>query len=69
MLQVELNRRRLGGLDDLRDQLRRLAAISTDLPVIFDIGSETLLGDVVRAYDDALGAGFAKVHFAARTTL
>lgn len=67
-LSISLNARQIASLEELREQIERLARVSTALPVVIDAGGDVPLGTVVHAYDGALGAGFRKVFFAARET-
>jgi biopolymer transport protein ExbD len=62
---IELNRRPLEGLAELTAELAKLAPAAGDLPVILDIAGEVALGNVVAVYDQCLGGGFRKIHFAA----
>lgn len=48
-------------LAELTSLLQQLAAIDRGLPVTIDAGPAVPLGDVVRAYDAARAAGFARV--------
>ncbi|MFG0334220.1 MAG: biopolymer transporter ExbD [Maioricimonas sp. JB049] len=49
----------------LREQLRALAEISPDNPVILDIAPDIPLEDVIDVYDSCREAGFESVNFAA----
>lgn len=63
---VELNGRLLAGISELIQSLQKLGSISSELPVVLDIGPEVQLGNVVHVYDGCLAAGLSRVHFAAK---
>lgn len=62
---VELNQRRLTGMDELLTKLETLGAVSSDLPVVLDIGPEVMIENVVKVFDRCLAAGLRKINFAA----
>lgn len=50
---------------ELKDQLRALAELGPENPIILDISGPVPLGDVVDVYDTCQAAGFESVSFAA----
>ena len=63
-VQLALNDRPIGSFDQLIQQLRALAEVTPDSPVILDIGPEVTCGDYMRAYDSCVAAHFESIHFA-----
>lgn len=61
---VELNDREYARFDELKQTLTELAALAPEIPVILDIDEEVPLGEMIRAYDTSLAAGFYSIHFA-----
>lgn len=49
----------------LKDQLRALAEVGTESPIILDIAREVPLGDMIDIYDACKAAGFESINFAA----
>ena len=62
---VDMNGTAYTDLDKLKEQLRLLAELGPENPVILDISGEVPLGDVVDVYDTCQSAGFDSVSFAA----
>lgn len=64
-LNIALNDRHIASVGELRQEISRLGAISTALPIVLDIGSEVVLGTVIDVYDACLSAAMTKINFAA----
>ncbi|MCA8997278.1 MAG: biopolymer transporter ExbD [Planctomycetaceae bacterium] len=62
---VDMNGTPYTDLDQLKAQLRLLAELGPENPVILDIAGNVPLGDVVDVYDTCQSAGFQSVSFAA----
>ncbi|MEW4530651.1 biopolymer transporter ExbD [Maioricimonas sp. JC845] len=62
---VDMNGTIYEEIDRLREQLRALAEISPDNPVILDIAPDIPLEDVIDVYDSCRESGFESVNFAA----
>jgi len=62
---VDMNGTTYQNLDQLKGQLRLLAEVGPDNPVILDIAQSVPLGDVVDIYDTAQSAGFDSISFSA----
>lgn len=62
---VDMNGTLYTDLELLKAQLRALAELGPDNPVILDIAQNVPLGDVVDVYDTCQAAGFESVNFAA----
>lgn len=60
-----LNGQRLAGLPAVRDALRRIAEIKSDVPVVLHPDPAVPVGSVIDTYDAARQAGFTRVRFAA----
>jgi len=63
---VQLNQggTQFGDLDRLSLQLQRLAAATTDVPIILDIAPDVPLGDMITVYDTCYALEFRSIHFA-----
>ena len=61
---VDMNGTLYRDLGVLKDQLRTLAELGPENPVILDIAGNVPLGDVVDIYDTSQAAGFESVNFA-----
>ncbi|MEW4489914.1 biopolymer transporter ExbD [Thalassoglobus sp. JC818] len=61
---VDMNGTLYRDLEVLKDQLRTLAELGPENPVILDIAGDVPLGDVVDIYDTSQAAGFESVNFA-----
>ena len=59
-----LNGQTVESVDSLREQLRAIADIKVDAPVILDPESTVPLGFVIEVYDVSKVAGIAKISFA-----
>ena len=64
-LLVDMNGTVYNDLPRLKDQLRTLAELGPENPIILDIDPEVPLGNVVDVYDTCQAAGFDSVSFAA----
>ncbi|WP_417849856.1 ExbD/TolR family protein [Thalassoglobus sp.] len=62
---VDMNGTVYEDLERLKEQLRALAELGPENPVILDIAGDVPLGDVVDVYDTCQAAGFESVSFAA----
>jgi biopolymer transport protein ExbD len=62
---VEMNGTVYRDLEDLKAQLRALAQLAPENPVVLDINPDVPLGDVVDLYDTCQAGGFETVNFAA----
>ena len=62
---VDMNGTVYSDLTKLKSQLRTLAELGPENPVILDISGNVPLGDVVDVYDTCQAAGFDSVSFAA----
>lgn len=62
---VDMNGTTYSDLDRLKQQLRTLAELGPENPVILDIAGTVPLKDVVDVYDTCQAAGFESVSFAA----
>ncbi len=62
---VDMNGTVYPQIQELKPQLKALAELDTTNPIIFDIGPEVPLGDVVTLYDTCHAAGFETIQFAA----
>ncbi len=62
---VDMNGTAYQDLEKLKEQLRALAELGPENPVILDISRDVPLGDVVDVYDTCQAAGFESVSFAA----
>ena len=67
-VQLALNDRPLASFDELIQQLRALAEVTPDSPVILDISPDVTCGDYMRAYDSCVAAKFESIHFAISKT-
>jgi biopolymer transport protein ExbD len=68
MLLLRLNERPVADKQELFDQLRQIAAISVDAPVILDIQPGVVVGDLVSVYDGILASGLRSIHFATQSS-
>lgn len=62
---VDMNGTLYRNLEELKGQLRALADLGPDNPVILDIRPNVPLGDLVDVYDTCQAAGFESISFAA----
>lgn len=62
---VDMNGTLYRDLDELKAQLRTLAELGPENPIILDIQPDVPLGDIVDVYDTCQSAGFESVSFAA----
>lgn len=65
---VDMNGTVYTNLEKLKSQLRTLAELGPENPVILDIQPDVPLGDLVDVYDTCQAAGFESVSFAAEET-
>jgi len=61
---AELNGTTYVDLAELEAQLREIAAVAPEIPVILDIGEDVEFGDVMSVYDTCRSAQFQAVNFA-----
>jgi len=62
---VDMNGTIYEELPKLKDQLRTLAEVGPENPIILDVAADVPLEDLVDIYDTCQGAGFESVNFAA----
>ncbi len=62
---VSLNEREYDDFREVEAQLRALADVAPDSPVILDIGPEVPLEDLIRTWDTCRAAKFQSIQFAA----
>lgn len=62
---VDMNGTQYRNLQEVKAQLRSLADLGPENPVILEIAGDVPLGDVVGIYDTCQGAGFHSINFAA----
>ena len=62
--QVDMNGTSYKDVDQLKAQLRALAEVDPDNPVILDIAPDVPAGRLVDLYDTCIEAGFLKIRFA-----
>lgn len=62
---VDMNGTPYDDLQQLKEQLRLLAELGPENPVILDIAGDVPLGEIVDVYDTCQAAGFQSVSFAA----
>ncbi|WP_437186582.1 ExbD/TolR family protein [Planctomicrobium sp. SH668] len=65
-LVVDMNGTQYSDLDELKGQLRALAELGPENPIVFEIASDVALGDLVDIYDTCLASGFESINFAAK---
>jgi len=65
---VDMNGTSYFDLAALKTQLRALAELGPENPVVLDVAAEVPLGDLVDLYDTCRSAGFQTINFAARST-
>ncbi|WP_437190928.1 ExbD/TolR family protein [Planctomicrobium sp. SH527] len=63
---VDMNGTVYESLGELKEQLRVLADLDRENPIIFETAPDVPLGDVVTIYDTCQAAGFDSISFAAR---
>lgn len=62
---IDMNGRQFSDVDDLREPLSTLAALTPENPVILDIGPQVPMRDMIAVYDLCRGVGFESVNLAA----
>jgi biopolymer transport protein ExbD len=62
---VEMNDRKFTDFEPLEADLRSLAELSPDSPIILDIEGRVPAGDVIRVDDTCRAAGFRSINYAA----
>lgn len=62
----EINKQPYASLEQVRDVLRTIAQVKSDLPVIIDSEGDIPLGSVIDVYDLCRLVGFQKIQFAAK---
>ncbi len=62
---VEMNGREFTEFEPLEADLKSLAELSADSPIILDIDGRVPAGDVIRVDDACRAAGFQKINYAA----
>ncbi|HWL10767.1 MAG TPA: biopolymer transporter ExbD [Planctomicrobium sp.] len=63
---VDMNDTLYASIPELRTQLKALAELDTENPIIFDTAPDVPLGDLVKLYDTCQAAGFQSISFAAK---
>ncbi|WP_437226141.1 ExbD/TolR family protein [Planctomicrobium sp. SH661] len=63
---VDMNGTAYQDLGELKEQLKGLAELGPENPVILEVAGDVPLGDVVDLYDTCQASGFEKVNFAAK---
>lgn len=63
---VDMNGTVYESLIELKEQLKVLAELDRENPIIFETGPDVPLGDVVTLYDTCQAASFDSISFAAR---
>jgi biopolymer transport protein ExbD len=61
---VEMNGREFDQFEPLEADLRKLAELSSDSPIILDIDGRVPAGDVIRVDDACRAAGFQSINYA-----
>lgn len=64
---VDMNGTRYSDLETLKTQLRTLAELGPENPIVLDVAADVPLGDLVDLYDACRNAGFQTINFAARS--
>jgi len=64
---VDMNGTSHTDLEELKSQLRALAELGPENPVLFDVAADVPLGSLVEIYDTCQQAGFETINFAARS--
>lgn len=66
---VDMNGTSYADLAVLKEQLRALAELEPDNPIVLDVAAEVPLGDLVDLYDTCQTVGFRTINFAAKAAL
>jgi|GEM_PF-1350649 len=62
---VDMNGTTYNSIPELKQQLRLLAELDPDNPIVFETAPDVPLGDLVTLYDTCQAAGFQTISFAA----